>query len=293
MAGLRDIKRRIRSVQSTRKITRAMQMISAAKMKRAQTMAVNNRTYAELAWNLVQNIARTGSFNHPLAHAYPQAPKIGVIFLSSNKGMVGGLNVNLLSALKKLEQQEVETIAEIITYGKKGNTALSILKKQVIADFPKMERIIAAEEIYPIAQMVGELYTSGQYRKIYVIYNQFVSTLSQKPMAKQILPFAESIRQEILGDEDEPLATDIPYMFEPDPNDVLEHLLPRILESQIYEAILESDASEHSARMVMMKNASEAAGDLIADLTLTYNQLRQNKITTELAEITAGKIALE
>ena len=293
MAGLRDIKRRIRSVQSTRKITRAMQMISAAKMKRAQTMAVNNRTYAELAWNLVQNIARTGSYNHPLIYAHPKGSKIGIVLLSSNKGMVGGLNTNLLGALKKIEQQEAETIAEIITYGKKGNTAVSILKKQVIADFPKLDRTIAAEEIYPISQMVGEMYVSGQYRKIYILYNQFVSTLSQKPVAKQILPFSESIRQELLGEYDEPLPTDVSYTFEPDPKDVLEHLLPRILESQIYEAILESDASEHSARMVMMKNATEAAGDLISDLTLTYNQLRQNKITTELAEITAGKIALE
>lgn len=268
-------------------------MISAAKMKRAQTMAVNNRTYAELAWNLVQNIARTGSYNHPLIYAHPKGSKIGIVLLSSNKGMVGGLNTNLLGALKKIEQQEAETIAEIITYGKKGNTAVSILKKQVIADFPKLDRTIAAEEIYPISQMVGEMYVSGQYRKIYILYNQFVSTLSQKPVAKQILPFSESIRQELLGEYDEPLPTDVSYTFEPDPKDVLEHLLPRILESQIYEAILESDASEHSARMVMMKNATEAAGDLISDLTLTYNQLRQNKITTELAEITAGKIALE
>ncbi len=293
MPGLRDIKRRIRSVQGTRKITRAMQMVSAAKMKRAQTMALNNRTYAELAWNLIQNISRTGAFYHPLINVHPSAPKIGIIYLSSNKGLVGGLNTNLLTTLKNLEKTEPEIIAEIITYGKKGNFTLSLLKRNVIADFPKLDRTISAEEIYPIAQMIGEMYSSGKYRKIYIIYNQFISTLSQKPVLKQLLPFSESIT-EVLAEEDfDPLPTDVQYIFEPDPKDVLEHLLPRILESQIYEAILESDASEHSARMVMMKNATESAGDLVADLTLTYNQLRQNKITTELAEITAGKIALE
>lgn len=270
-----------------------MQMVSAAKMKRAQTMALNNRTYAELAWNLIQNISRTGAFYHPLINVHPSAPKIGIIYLSSNKGLVGGLNTNLLTTLKNLEKTEPEIIAEIITYGKKGNFTLSLLKRNVIADFPKLDRTISAEEIYPIAQMIGEMYSSGKYRKIYIIYNQFISTLSQKPVLKQLLPFSESIT-EVLAEEDfDPLPTDVQYIFEPDPKDVLEHLLPRILESQIYEAILESDASEHSARMVMMKNATESAGDLVADLTLTYNQLRQNKITTELAEITAGKIALE
>jgi F-type H+-transporting ATPase subunit gamma len=170
---------------------------------------------------------------------------------------------------------------------------LSRLNRKIMADFPKMDKNISVEEVYPIAQLIGEMYQTGQYRKIYMVYNHFVSTLTQKATVKQILPFKESIRQDLLSEADDVKAEDPDYIFEPDPNEVLKHLLPRILESQILEAILENDASEHSARMVMMKNATEAAGDLISDLTLTFNQLRQNKITTELAEITAGKIALE
>jgi len=143
------------------------------------------------------------------------------------------------------------------------------------------------------------LYETGEYKQILIIYNKFVSTLVQKATVKQLLPFEGGERS---GKSEAPQLTPNPlpltssptdYLFEPTPETVLNHLIPRIIESQIYQAVLESNASEHSARMVMMKNATEAAGDLIADYTLTYNQLRQNKITTELAEITAGKIALE
>jgi F-type H+-transporting ATPase subunit gamma len=295
MPGIKELKTRIKSIGSTRKITRAMQMVSAAKMKRAQNLALGNRTYAERAWELIQNIANLGAYRHPLIKIYPQGPKIGLIFISTNRGLVGSLNINLLAELKKLETQNasLETMAEIITFGKKGNQMLSRLNRKIMADFPKMDKNISVEEVYPIAQLIGEMYQTGQYRKIYMVYNHFVSTLTQKATVKQILPFKESIRQDLLSEADDVKAEDPDYIFEPDPNEVLKHLLPRILESQILEAILENDASEHSARMVMMKNATEAAGDLISDLTLTFNQLRQNKITTELAEITAGKIALE
>lgn len=291
--GIIDIKRRIKSVQSTRKVTKAMQMVSAAKMKKAQSLALSSRTYAETAWALIQNIANTGSFENPLLKTYPRAKKTGVIVLTSNRGLVGSLNTNVLIQLKKLSDSLGETIAEIITYGKKGNQTLSRMKKSIIADFLKEDKTIQAEEIYPIAQMVAQMYASGQYKKVYIVYNQFISTLVQKPQAKQIFPFREALRKDLTEDTDELSTTDTEYIYEPDPKVVLEHLLPRIIESQIYEAILESNASEHSARMVMMKNATESAGDLISDLTLTYNGLRQGKITTELSEITAGRIALE
>jgi len=291
--GIIDIKRRIKSVQSTRKVTKAMQMVSAAKMKKAQSLALSSRTYAEAAWALIQNIANTGSFENPLLKTYPGAKKTGVIVLTSNRGLVGSLNTNVLIQLKKLSDSLGETIAEIITYGKKGNQTLSRMRKTIIADFLKEDKTIQAEEIYPIAQMVAQMYASGEYKKVYIVYNQFISTLVQKPQAKQIFPFREALRKDLTEDTDELSNTDTEYIYEPDPKVVLEHLLPRIIESQIYEAILESNASEHSARMVMMKNATESAGDLISDLTLTYNGLRQGKITTELSEITAGRIALE
>ncbi len=308
MAGLRDIKRRIKSVQSTRKITRAMQMVSAAKMRKSQTAVLASRTYSTLAWELILNLSEKIASNNPLLKTFPRSKKIGVVLMGTNGGFVGSLNVNLAAKLKELGSHEL--ISEVVVYGKKAKDQARINKAQIVADFEKQDRSVTTQDIYPLAKYITDAYASGEYAKIVLVYNHFVSTLVQKPTVRQLLPFIqEGVRtspmhldmeyEDVQEDEDlwhqehaETIA-ESDYLFEPTPAEVLDHLLPRIIESQIYQAILESDASEHSARMVMMKNATEAAGDLIADYTLTYNQLRQNKITTELAEITAGKIALE
>lgn len=297
MAGMRDIKRRIKSIGSTRKITRAMQMVSAAKMRKAQSATLASRSYSHLAWELIQNVAAESTIKHPLMFSSPTASKIGVIFLSTNRGMIGSLNLNLANKLNKMAREENAEL-EIVNYGKKGQLILKRLGKNIVADFEKFERTLSAEDIYPLAQFATREFWTGKYKKFVVVYNHFKSTLVQEPTVKQILPLAENVvgaysyvEGENISEQQAEAEGD--YLFEPTPNDVIEHLIPRIVESQIYQAVLESNASEHSARMVMMKNATEAAGDIIADLTLTYNGLRQNKITTELAEITAGKIALE
>lgn len=323
MPGIKELKTRIRSIGSTRKITRAMQMVSAAKMRKSQDAVLQSRSYSQMAWDIIQNVAKKGAFSDPLIRVYPDAKKIGIILLATNRGFVGSLNTNLIEKIKELDPSapadafaqddnsaNQELICEIVTYGKKGQIVAARMNKNIAADFPKADRLINTEDIYPLAQFVAEKYSGGQYRKIVIVYNHFVSTISQKSTIKQILPFiqepdmAPSLSEvrlqpaEWVGEGGQrpgkaANADESEYLFEPSPRDVIEHLIPRIVESQIYQAILESDASEHSARMVMMKNATEAAGDLIGDLTLAYNQLRQNKITTELAEITAGKIALE
>ncbi len=284
-----------------RKITRAMQMVSAAKMRKAQNATISSRAYSNMAWDLISNLAKDVDYSNPLMHYYADAKKVGVIVLTSNMGLVGSLNSNLMPKLKEIYGGEI--ISEVITYGKHAKDIAVKLNKHVVADFPKMDKIITSEDIYPLANFVTQAYSSGQYKKIVILYNHFVSTLVQKPTIRQLLPFKEKITMAqpdsdlnnttYEEDEKEKVDNDSPYIFEPDPKEVLNHLMPRIVESQIYQAILESDASEQSARMVMMKNATEAAGDLIGDLTLTYNQLRQGKITTELSEITAGRIALE
>lgn len=288
MPGTQEITRRIKSVKSTRKITRALQMVSAAKMRKAQNATLASRSYSELAAELIKDLGKVAELGNPLLKTHPTASKIGVVLVSTNKGMVGGLNANLLGKLKQVEGENAELMLEMVVVGKKAREAAGRMRKNVIAEFPKLDARIPIENIYPIAKLLAESYKSGEYKKILLIYNYFVSTLSQKPTVIQLLPFTPE-------SED---AQGVPsgsteYVFEPTPKKVLEHLIPRIIESQLYQAILESDASEHSARMVMMKNATDAAGDLIDDLTLTYNQLRQNKITTELSEITAGRISLE
>jgi len=299
MPGIRDLKSRIRSNQSTRKITRAMQMVSAAKMRKAQTAVMQSRTYSSLAWELILNLSSKVRTNGPLMVTYPRAKKVGVVLLGSNRGLVGSLNSNLGPKLKELNNAEI--ISEVTVYGRQAKTVANRTGENIVADFNKIDKSLTSEDIYPLAKYITDAYATGEYKSIVIVYNHFVSTLIQKPTVKELLPFMP-VESGVLPEKDAPVNAEeevenrdieTDYLFEPGPRAVLEHLIPRIIESQVYQAVLESDASEHSARMVMMKNATEAAGDLIADLTLTFNQLRQNKITTELAEITAGRIALE
>ncbi len=342
MPGIKELKTRIKSIGGTRKVTRAMQMVSAAKMRKSQDATMRSRSYASLAWELIISLSgvipaqaeilnqdrdsgsETGMAQQiaRLLQSFPKASKIAVLILTTNRGMVGSLNANLLMMVQKTiqsgnqgassDQAKPKTEdapwleADIITYGRKGRDVMVKSHKEVLADFEKFDRVITTQDIEPIANFITNLYLSGKYQKVLIFYNHFVSTLAQKPTVKQLLPFASDVIARSASDEailpkDKKIASaalamtdrSTDYLFEPNPKEVLEHLLPRIIESQIYQTILESEASEQSARMVMMKNATEAADDLISDLTLTYNKLRQNKITTELAEITAGKIAVE
>jgi len=291
MPGIKELKTRIKSISGTRKVTRAMQMVSAAKMRKSQDATVRSRTYSTLAWELILNLSGSEQIAADLLKTYPEAKKVAVMVLTTNRGMVGSLNANLLGlVLQSTEQRGLET--DFITYGRKGREVMIKSKKEVLADFEKYDRVITIQDIAPIADFITNLYNSGKYEKVFIYYNHFVSTLAQKPTIKQLLPFGHQIEKAAQPKtEEEQEKAD--YLFEPTPEEVMKSLLPRIIESQIYQTILESEASEQSARMVMMKNATEAAGDLISDLTLVYNKQRQNKITTELAEITAGKIALE
>jgi F-type H+-transporting ATPase subunit gamma len=284
MPGTRELTRRIKSVKNTRKVTRAMQLVSAAKMRKSQAKTVSSRGYATLAWEIISKIGETNTYTNPLIEKHTEAKKVGVIFISTNRGLVGGFNSNLLTTLRKLREENPEIEYEMIAVGKKGRDAMMRRKMEMLAEFEKPENNIEVQWVYPVAKLAEKYYATGEYKQIILIYNQFVSTLVQTPVVKELLPLMpEMAEEEQLSD----------FLYEPSVTKVLDELLPRVLESKLYQALLESDASEHSARMIMMKNATDSAGDLISDLTLTYNQLRQNKITTELSEITAGKIALE
>lgn len=303
MPGQIEIKRRLKSVKSTKKITRAMQMISATKMRKAQTAAMQSRTYSDLAWEIIGNLSdKVEPKYHSLLQAQSEnrsnqksesKKKIAVILITTNRGQVGGFNTNLINTVKRFiadQNQEMELAAELLVVGKKGRDAMLRVGQTIAADFPKQDRLIKISEILPISKLIVEDYLSGKYSKVVIAYTHFISTINQKPRLKQLLPFESQAVEKTSGQK---VASKQEYLFEPDPGKVLDYLVPRILESQIYQAVLESDASEHSSRMIMMKNATDAANDLIEDLTLTFNQLRQANITKELAEITAGRIALE
>lgn len=292
MPGTREVKRRIKSIGSTKKITRAMQMVSAAKMRRAQNAVTASRPYAALARELANNLSGLAGEDSAESLAGAKAKTAALVVMTANRGQVGALNANVIAAARNFieEQQALGVAVEIFTLGKKARDGVFRLGYTVQAEFNKADRGQRTTlDIRAIASMATRNFLNGSYSSLYVAYPQFVSTLTQRPAVEQVLPFEEDAA---VG-ETHKHKKESPYLFEPNPEAVLASLLPRIVEASLYRALLESDASEHSARMVMMKNATDAAGDLVDDLTLAYNRLRQANITKELAEITAGRIAME
>ena len=278
MPGSKEILRRIKSVKSTRKITKAMQMVSAAKMRKAQRSALQSRSFEQAIRNLASSLPP--GIDHELFRVKNPSGPVLTIVIGSNKGLVGSFNANLLSKLLSDERATDKPI-KYASKGRKVKEGLVRLKKDLQAEFVKSDKNVAIEEVYELASFATRGFISGEYSQVNLLFNRFKSTISQKPEVVQLLPFTLTS------------GTQSEEIFEPSEEEVLNAVIPRIIESIILQALLESDAGEHSARMMMMKNATDAAGDIILDLTLTYNQIRQNKITTELAEITSGKLALE
>jgi len=307
MAQTRDIKRRIKSIGNTKKITKAMELVSAAKMRKAITAVLGTRTYANLSWDLLQRLsAKTDSKYHALLKDRPTVKKIGLVLITSNRGLCGSFNYQIINRTHEFiqrQKREVSLEADLVIMGKRGRDVMFKRGHTVIAEFNKLDITTAIEEIRPLAKLLISDYLNGKYDKIMIAYTDFISTLTQKPRLLQLLPLNHLEEDKYLGQAKvegmnikaaEEKASEIDeYLFEPDPAKVLDELLPRMLEMQIYQAILESDASEHSARMVAMRNASEAATDMISGLTLAFNKARQASITAELADISGGRAAVE
>jgi F-type H+-transporting ATPase subunit gamma len=286
----KEIRRRIKSTQSIAKITKAMELVSAAKMRKAQMAAQASRPYATISAELLTSLAnRSGQLEHPLLK---QAITTGVskkalcIAITSDKGLAGSLNSNVVNKIVTILKEDGRESIDFVTVGRKGLDAIRRLGGNIIATFPGKDRNISQRDAQPIAEIAMNDFTSGKYGKVFIAYPQFISTLVQKPNILQLLPFVQEDREEEVGDADD-------LLFEPNPNDVLENVIVRAVEFAVFQTMAESAASEHSARMVAMRNANEAAGDLIDDLSLTYNQARQAGITRELSEISAAKLAME
>ncbi|KKT90011.1 MAG: ATP synthase gamma chain [Parcubacteria group bacterium GW2011_GWF2_45_11] len=284
-----------------------MEMVSAAKMRKAVANVLATRSYASLAWDLVKNLAaRTDSQLHPLLKTRSPLKKIGLILITSNRGLCGGFNSQIISQANryiKHQKAEVDLEADLVIMGKKGQEAMFRAGQTIIAEFNKLDITTASKEITPLSHLVINDYLSGRYDKVVIAYTDFVSTLAQKPRVMQLLPIINTGSDKDLGfaapaalagQPSEPeAAPNFEYIFEPTPRQVLDELLPRLIEMQIYQAILESDASEHSARMIAMRNATDAATEMISDLTLAFNKARQASITAELADISGGRLAME
>jgi F-type H+-transporting ATPase subunit gamma len=280
MISPRLLRRRIRSVQSTAKITRAMEMIATAKMKRAQEQALSGRPYSykisQVIADLAAEFARDGAI-HPLLEKR-DIKRIAVIHITADRGLCGGLNANMnrLTARFILEQHVPVTL---VTVGRKGRDFMHRHQYNIRAEFTKISDRPAMQETLPVSYVIIDDYTSGHIDQVYLAYTRFVTTMTQNPTLELLLPIEPAPIPKTETKE---------YIYEPNPSFVLNELLPRFVEMRIYHAVLEAIASEQSARMVAMRNATENANEVISDLTLTLNKARQEMITKELLDITGG-----
>lgn len=289
MANIKLIKGRIKSAKNISQMTKAMEMVAASKMKKAQEGAVLGKPYAEKIQVIVQELAkRTDPKLHKLLSKGNPGGQSLYIIITTNKGLCGGLNTNLFRyLLNYLKDADARFSGEYVTIGKKGERFVVRENKTLIADFSNS--IPISQAVGPISKIFVEGFISGKYNRVYLIYNTFINAIKQDPTVKLILPIIGLSR----GIEEEKKENLTEFLIEPTIDEVLDNLLPHYLENQIRAAIHEAEASEHCARMIAMKNASDAANDLIDGLSLIYNKARQEKITYEIADIVTARMGME
>jgi F-type H+-transporting ATPase subunit gamma len=288
MASAREIRRRIRSVKNIGKVTKAMETVAASKMRRAQQQVLSTRPYAEKSWEVLTYLARLRGESGPSQPLLEERPveKVGVLLITGDRGMAGAYNSNVLrTAAREIYQWEKKDHKQVslITIGSKGRDWMLRHGPPLLAEFTGLSERPTSNDIAPVAQIVIEDFIAGVYDAVYIVYTRFVNTLRQEPMVRQLLPI-------VPAKPDIPLPPD--YIFEPDAETVLSEVLYGITELQILQAVYEAIASEQSARMVAMRNATDAANELISDLTLKYNKVRQEAITRELIDIVGGSVGL-
>jgi F-type H+-transporting ATPase subunit gamma len=287
MAGSKEIRTKIKSVQNTRKITKAMEMVAASKMRRAQERMRTSRPYSERIRNVAAHISHANpEYRHPFLVDRDSGKRIGLIVVTTDKGLCGGLNTNALRlALNKIKEWEAQgEEIEVCALGNKGLGFMQRLGATVtsqvtgLGDKPHMEKLIGAVKV------MLDGYTQDRFDRLMIVYTRFINTMKQEAVVEQLLPLSGDALGAPEGSWD--------YIYEPDPKVVLDQVLTRYVETLIYQGVAENMASEQSARMVAMKAASDNAGKVIDELTLIYNKTRQASITKELSEIVAGAAAV-
>jgi F-type H+-transporting ATPase subunit gamma len=288
MANLRDIRRRIKSVKNTAQITRAMQLVAAAKMKKAQDQALAGREYSSHLTQVLVDIRQNFSEeSHPLLEKREGNREL-VLVISTDKGLCGPLNTNLARKLRAVASPD----ADYVTVGRKLRVLLEKLGNNIVADFVVKDPVPFAQT-RPIAKFLTEQFLSGKYDKVSIAFTNFVNTLRQEPEVVTLLPIREQANAEVFGAETVTADRGHDFTFEPNAAEVLAAILPLYVNYEVFQAHVESRASEHSARMVAMKSATDNAKKFIKELTLEYNKLRQGAITAELLEITTAMKAME
>ena len=287
MATLREVKKRIRTVKSTRRITKAMEMVAASKMRKAQDRMAQTRPYAEKMYQVIGHVALANpEYRHPFMQAR-EVKRVGLIIVSSDRGLCGGLNTNLFRSLVK-EIRTLRDEGKEVDYCTIGTKALGFFRRvggKVVAQATQLGDTPHIDDLVGTVKVMLDEYLEGNIDEIRIAFNQFVNTMTQKPTVVQLVPLAQ-------GDDAEKLSHHWDYIYEPEAKDVLDGLLTRYIEALVYQSVVENSACEQSARMVAMKSASENAEDIINELQLIYNKARQAAITQEISEIVAGAAAV-
>ena len=291
MPTIRQLKRRITSVQNTAKITNALQLVAASKMRRAQDRATQGRPYAEKIQGVLASLASTGEAGeddgkHPFLVQRP-VKNIGILHITPDRGLCGALNSNLNREAASFVAETNEPVS-MVAVGKKGRDFFLRSELNLAAEFTELGDYPALTQTQTVAKVIMEDYLNGRVDKVFISFGEFINTVNQQPVIKQLLPVIPPEQAD--GEADDALTQE--YIFEPNPLLVYERLLPRYVIMQVHSAILESAASEQSARMVAMKNATDNASDIESELTLTYNKVRQEQITSDLLAIVGGAEAL-
>lgn len=287
MAGAKEIRTKIRSVQNTRKITSAMEMVAASKMRKAQERMSAARPYADKMRNVIAHVSSAHTeYTHPFLYEREQVRRVGYIVVSSDRGLCGGLNTNmfrlLLRELTEWNKQNIEL--DVCTIGSKALQFFRRAGGNLVAQVAQIGDAPSIDDLIGTVKVMLDAYEQGKVDRVYLVYNRFVNSMTQQPVSEVLLPRPASEEDEVQHHWD--------YLYEPEAKPVVDHLLDRYIESLVYQGVVENIACEQSARMVAMKAASDNAGDLIDELQLAYNKARQAAITQELSEIVGGAAAI-
>lgn len=287
MAGGREIKTKIKSVQNTRKVTRALEMVSASKIRKAQDRMKASRPYARMMRQIVGHVAKANTdYVHPFMAERAEIKRIGYVVISTDRGLCGGLNSQMfrriLADMREWQGKGVEI--DIVCVGQKASTFFRRLKVNMLGSVTHLGEQPQVEQLIGVIKVMLDGFEAGNLDRVFLCYNDFINTMSQRPVQDQLLPLPASQTLDAKHSWD--------YIYEPDAHGVLDHVITRYIESLVYQAVLENLASEHAARMVAMKSASDNATKLIGTLNLIYNKARQAAITQEISEIVGGAAAV-
>jgi F-type H+-transporting ATPase subunit gamma len=287
VASAREILRRIKSVKNIGQVTRAMEAVSASRMRRAQQRTTASREYANKAREVLAFLAsQPGAENaHPLLQERESVRRVLLILVTPDRGLAGALISNILRVAMRFIQQNQDKEIRIVAMGRKGRDFMRRYGPRLEAEFPYPGANPSPADTSPVSQVAMDSFLNGDFDAVYLVYAEFVNMVTQQPVVRQVLPMQSQAEaaETVLNAE---------YLIEPDPATVLEYLLPSLVDMQLYQAVLESQASEHSARMVAMRAATDASKELVEDLRLTYNKARQTAITSEILDIAGGAEAL-